>query len=166
VGGIVWYGYDDTYWTCYLPMYNAVTEIPEPFTNGDFQKFSWDNAWWVFNFVSNYANLKYSYMVKDMQEVQQRIERQFIAEQAEVDEKAKLLLAKDRSEAIEYLNKLTAERADYLLQEWTNLANYLLTKYNDGYIKNEKGHPEEVGYPQEWKRRVIDAEGERYRIRR
>ena len=166
VGGIVWYGYDDTYWTCYLPMYNAITEIPVPFTNGDFQNFSWDNAWWVFNFVSNYANLKYSYMVKDMQEVQQRIEKQFIAEQAEVDEKVKLLLERDRSEAIEYLNRLTAERADYLLQEWTNLANYLLTKYNDGYIKNEKGHPEEVGYPDEWKRKIIDAEGEKYRISR
>jgi len=164
VGGIVWYGYDDTYWTCYLPMYNSITEIPEPFTNGNFQQFSWDNAWWVFNFVSNYANLKYAYMVKDMQAVQMKLEQKFIADQDEVDEKAKQLLEIDKEQAINYLNGITAKRAAFMMQEWTSLANYLLTKYNDGYVKDEKGQPREAGYPEEWKDMIIESEGEKYII--
>ncbi len=37
----------------------ASTACPHSFTVGRIDKFSWDSAWWVFNFVANIANLKY-----------------------------------------------------------------------------------------------------------
>ena len=53
-----------------MPMYAGITRLPEAFTVGGINEFSWDSAWWVFNFVSNFANLKYSYMIGDIQAVQ------------------------------------------------------------------------------------------------
>ena len=56
IGGVYWYGWDDTYTTCYVPLYCCINDLPKSFTVGDLQKFSWDSAWWVFNFVSNLTN--------------------------------------------------------------------------------------------------------------
>ena len=63
VGGVFWYGLDDTYTSCYVPLYAGIDRVPHSFTVGNIEKFSWDSAWWVFNFVANIANLKYSMMV-------------------------------------------------------------------------------------------------------
>ena len=35
------------------------------------------------------------------------------------------------------------------------LAEHLITKYNDGYIKNDKGRAKTVSYKEEWFRKVI-----------
>ena len=64
VGGLTWYGLDDTWFTCYVPLYCGIEAIPESYATGGLSRFTWDSAWWVFNFVSNFANLKYSYMVR------------------------------------------------------------------------------------------------------
>ncbi|MDE7102349.1 MAG: C69 family dipeptidase, partial [Bacteroidales bacterium] len=42
VGGILWFGVDDTYFTCYTPMYCGITEIPECFRvgNGNMAEYS------------------------------------------------------------------------------------------------------------------------------
>jgi len=50
IGGLLWYGMDDTYTTCYVPLYCGINELPESFTAGTLRQFSWDSAWWVFNF--------------------------------------------------------------------------------------------------------------------
>jgi len=40
----------------------------------------------------------------------------------------------------------------------------LITKYNDGYVKDEKGHPHEKGYPDSWKNDVLNLEPEKFKI--
>ncbi len=51
-------------------------------------KFSWDSAWWVFNIVSNYAYLKYSYMMPEIRACQKDIESNFLALQPAVEKTA------------------------------------------------------------------------------
>ncbi|MEJ2722480.1 MAG: C69 family dipeptidase, partial [bacterium] len=82
IGGVLWYGVDDTYTTCYVPLYCGITEVPKSFRTGSLGEFSWDSAWWVFNFVANFANLKYSYMIKDIQAVQGDLESTFLSSSA------------------------------------------------------------------------------------
>ncbi|MCK4303605.1 MAG: C69 family dipeptidase, partial [Candidatus Eisenbacteria sp.] len=48
VGGVLWYGVDDTYFTCYVPLYCGIDAIPHSYTVGRRSCFSWDSAWWVF----------------------------------------------------------------------------------------------------------------------
>jgi len=161
IGGLVWFGVDDSYVTCYVPLANSITRIPEPFRTGDIRKFSWKSAWWVFNFVGNYANLRYQDMIVDIQAVQDSIENAYINEQASVDKKATALLNKNKSAGIEYMTKLAETRTENLMKRWIQLGQELITKYNDGYVKDEQGRPRAVNYPVQYRRNVTKCEPER-----
>jgi dipeptidase len=164
IGGVYWYGVDDTYTTCYMPLYCCIQALPEPFTVGDLQKFSWDSAWWVFNFVANIANLKYSYMVKDIQKVQAALEGQFLSLQP-VIEKIALELDKTDSELmVQYLTDYSVRQGENAVKHWIELGEYLLTKYNDGYVKDENGRPRGVGYPSEWLKEVLKSKPKQFKL--
>ncbi len=81
VGGLVWYGVDDSYTSCYLPFYCSIDAVPQSFTGGSIEKFSWDSAWWVFNFTANLAYTKYSYIMPEIRAAQHehRIEPALVA---------------------------------------------------------------------------------------
>src|SRR6056297_207175 len=65
IGGILWFGVDDAASTVYVPMYCGMTMVPETFAvgNGDLLTYSDDAAFWAFNFVSNFAYLRYNIMI-------------------------------------------------------------------------------------------------------
>ena len=54
IGGVFWFGVDDTYTTVYVPFYCGVTRVPKSWAAGtaDFGSFSRESAFWVFNFVA------------------------------------------------------------------------------------------------------------------
>jgi len=161
VGGICWFGVDDTYFTCYVPIFVGNTSMPEPFTIGDINRFSWDSMWWAFNFVSNFSNIKYSYMVKDMQEVQHRLESQMISQ---VDSITKATLNLSKEKQIEELTSFSNGWGEKVHKEWIALGEHLLTKYNDGYVKDENNRIEEVGYPDAWKDQINGLYPDKYKI--
>ena len=164
IGGINWYGVDDAYTTCFVPFYSGVTSVPEIYQAGDIRKFSWDSAWWVFNFVANFANLKYSYMVKDIQEVQSSIEDMVVASQPAV-EKAAVELYNTNPEIMKhYLTNFCNGHAEYVIKRWIELGENLITKYNDGYVKDENGRPRGVGYPESWLKRVVKERPKQFKL--
>ena len=164
IGGVYWYSVDDTYTNCYIPLYCGINDVPEAYRKGSMKKFSWDSAWWVFNFVSNFANLKYSYMVKDIQAVQQELENDFFAMQPAV-EKAALDLYKQSPElAVKYLTDYSVSQGNKTVKRWKELAENLIVKYNDGYVKDKDGKIQSVGYPQEWLRDVIKLRGDHFKL--
>ncbi|MCD6115840.1 C69 family dipeptidase [bacterium] len=159
VGGVLWYGMDDTYTTCYIPLYCRIDALPEAFTVGSMRKFSFDSAWWAFNFVANIANLKYSYMIKDIQKVQSELENNFFELQPAV-EKTALELSKKNPELMKkYLTDYSVMHGQEVVRRWEQLGKDLIVKYNDGYVKNEKGGINSVGYPEQWLKRVIKSRG-------
>jgi dipeptidase len=164
IGGVYWYGVDDTYTTCYFPLYCCIQDLPKSFTVGDLQKFSWDSAWWVFNFVANYANLKYSYMVKDIQKVQQALEGQFLSLQPTVEKVALELHKTDPKLMAQYLTDYSVSQGEEVVRRWIELGEFLLTKYNDGYVKDERGRPQGVGYPSEWLKKVLESRPEQFKL--
>ena len=164
VGGVFWYGWDDTYTTVYVPFYCGITAIPESYTKGSLQKFSWDSPWWVFNFVANIANLKYSYMIKDIQKVQKELEDNFFALQPAVEKVAVDLVRKNPALAKQFLTDYSVGHANQVVRRWRELGEFLLTKYNDGYVKDEKGRPRAVGYPEEWLRDVLRLRGDHFKL--
>ncbi len=164
VGGVLWYGVDDSYVSCYAPLYCGINKVPAAFATGDIKKYSRQSAWWVFNFVSNYINLRYSYMIKDLQAVQTELEDKFIAEDKIITETASDLFKKSEKKAIAYLTDYSLKQTDYMIKRWIELGEALITKYNDGYIKDENGVPKAVGYPDEWKKRVIDENPDKHKL--
>lgn len=165
VGGVLWYGVDDTYTTCYIPLYCGIDAVPESYTVGSLDKFSWDSAWWVFNFVANYANVRYSDMLPDIQAVQSDLEGTFLALQPAVDRTAVELGRSDPELMTRYLTDYCVSHGELVVKRWRELAEHLLTKYNDGYVKDEKGSPQEVGYPETWLRKVLSARPQQFRLK-
>jgi len=164
VGGIYWYGVDDTYFTVYVPLYCGIDDVPESFTVGSLQKFSWESAWWVFNFVANFANLKYSHMIHDIQAVQSDLEGMFLALQPSVEKTAIELAESNPKLMTRYLTDYSVSQGEMVVKRWRELGEYLLTKYNDGYIKDEEGEPQEMGYPESWLRKVLQSRPDQFRL--
>jgi dipeptidase len=160
IGGVVWYGVDDSYFTCYSPVYACVDSIPPCFSKGNIVEFTMESVFWVFNLVSNYTNTKYSYIVKDVQREQTRIENHFFAKQDSIEQAAYAIHKMDSLYTIGYLTDYSFNQMEYVFEEWTKLSAGILSKYNDGYIKNERGRPENAGYPKAWKDEVMkDGKG-------
>lgn len=165
IGGVYWYGVDDTYTTCYVPLYCGIDAIPESYAIGTLQAFSWDSAWWVFNFVANYANLRYSDMVSDIQAVQRDLEGTFVALQPAVEKTAVVLSESDPKLMTRYLTDYSVSHAELVVSRWRELAEHLVTKYNDGFVKDEKGRPREAGYSKGWLQSVLDTRPEQFRLK-
>ena len=171
VGGVIWFGVDDTYSTVYCPMYCGITEIPLCFRqgNGDLLTYSETSAFWLFNRVSNFVYSRYSDMIKDLQQVQNRLEESYIHDVGKFDQRA----AKSNGEALErQLNDFSGRAAARMMKEWNDLDHYLLVKYMDGNIKKEKGErfertpygmavpPQQPAYRPEWLRMIVNDHGD------
>jgi len=162
IGGVYWYGLDDTYTSVYVPLYAGIERVPLSFTRGSLDQFSWDSAWWVFNFVANIANLKYSYMIKDIQAVQSELEGRFLAMQPVVEKAALELADSDPGLMREYLTQYSVSAGEEVVRRWTELGEFLLTKYNDGYVAGDDEETVERGYPEDWLREVVRARPEQF----
>jgi dipeptidase len=165
VGGILWYGLDDTYTTCYMPFYCSIDSLPPAYTRGSLQEFSWDSAWWIFNLVANYACLKYSYMAPEIVAVQQELEGRFLDLQPSVEKTALDLAGEDPALMKRYLTDYSISQAELVMKRWQDLAGHLITKYNDGYVKDADGRPQDAGYPETWLREVQQARPDWFRLR-
>ncbi|MGB9701975.1 MAG: dipeptidase [Candidatus Kapaibacteriota bacterium] len=159
IGGILWYGVDDTYSNVYIPLYCSITQPPKPFVGGSIAELDLTKGFWVFNLVANLAYTKYSYIIKDIQEVQSRLENKFFEFQPAIENTAKELYKENKSLAIEYLTDYSCSQSQIVVDEWLNLWKRLVVKYNDGYINDvtiEHGrHPKGVGYGDEFFNQAI-----------
>lgn len=155
IGGINWYGLDNPYTNVFVPFYTSISELPISYTTGSLQQFSRDSAWWAFNFVANYANLRFSYMIKDIQKVQSEIENLEFELQPIVETTARSLLKKDPEMVAKYLTSYCVGNAESAVKKWWELGDFLITKYNDGYIQEKPGRAKETGYPEMWLKKEV-----------
>jgi dipeptidase len=168
LGGLLWFGVDDTYSTVYVPLYSGIQDVPRPFAagSGSLHQFSWDSAFWVFNAVANFAYSRYSDMIVDIRKEQGQLEGAFLARQAPVEEAALALYRQSPELARKYLSEYSAAQTQYAMTEWKKLFAQLLVKYMDGNVKDEKGKVTHPGYPKDWYQRIIRDSGDYYRNRR
>lgn len=179
IGGIIWFGVDDTYSTCYVPIYCGINHTPEPFAvgNGDLLTYSETSAFWLFNKVSNFTYLRYNSMIKHVVEVQQELEKGFVEMVPAIDQAALKFWNEGKKEkAIEVLNNYSAQATHQTMARWNVLLNYLLVKYIDGNIKKEingqfertetgmPASPSQPGYPERWKRSVVNDTGTKLKV--
>jgi len=168
IGGIFWFSVDDTYSSVYVPIYCGVKTVPQSYAvgTGDFQHFTWDSAFWVFNFVSNYCYLRYSDMIQDVQKVQRELEGKFMADQPGIDEAALTLYKQSPQLAIDYLTEYSVNLGNSTVERWKKLGEFLIYKYLDGNVKNELGKVQHPGYPQSWYRKIVDETGDHFKMKK
>ncbi|MBT3301155.1 MAG: dipeptidase [Bacteroidetes bacterium] len=179
IGGIHWFSVDDANTTVYTPMYCGITKVPESYAvgNGDLLTFSWDAAFWVFNFVSNWTYSRYSYMIKDVRVKQQAFEKKYAELTPVIDNAAKTLYAQNPELAIEFITNYSVNTANNLVDDWRELGEFLLTKYIDGNIKKEKegmfertatgypAGPDQPGYPDWWLKKVVETSNGKFEVK-
>jgi dipeptidase len=173
VGGILWFGVDDTFYTVYTPMYCGMTAVPHSFAvgNGDIMTYSATSGFWTFNEVTNFVYSRASVMTPDLQAKQKELEQKYSTEIAEVDKTAAALYKKSPKKAIAYLTDYSVKAGDYTVSQWRELYKHLFTKYMDGNVKTrnepKEGHKytmpsvSQPGYPEEWYRRIVEDAGEK-----
>lgn len=147
IGGVLWFGPDTPHTTCYMPIYCGVTSVPESLQIMSRYEFSRDSAWWAFNFVEDWSNLAFSYMIEDIRALQQKFEGEFFAMQSAVEGAALALYERDPALGISYLTNYTGDAVNRVVSAWWDLADDLVAKYSDGYTDYSSGSK---GYPEEW----------------
>ncbi len=164
LGGIIWFGVDDTYSTCYCPMFCAIDSIPLCFRegNGSMSQYSPTSAFWLFNRVSNFCYLRYDSMIVDVRNMQKECEDYFISSV----EKLKSTTTPAQ------LTGLSHHLAEIMMESWNRLDQLLLTKYIDGNIKYVKDgqiettptgvvrFPQQPPYPDWFYRAIVNDHGE------
>jgi dipeptidase len=161
IGGVLWFGVDDTFSTVYVPQYAGNRAVPKSFAvgTGDFQTFTWDSAFWVFNFVSNWAYSRYSDMIQDVQKVQRELESEFLSRQPEVEKAALALWQQSPGLARDYLTAYSVEQGDRTTARWRKLGESLLVKYLDGNVRDEQGKVTHPNYSEAWRKRIAEEHG-------
>ena len=180
VGGILWFGVDDTYYTVYTPMYCGITSVPHSFAvgNGDIMTYSADAAFWVFNEVTNFVYSRANVMTPDLQAKQKELEHKYMAETADIDARAaELFNSTAKGAAKKGTDMITAysvNAGNNTVKEWRELYKFLFTKYMDGNVKTRRPVPEgykyiapevkQPGYPQEWLMRIVIDAGDKLKV--
>lgn len=161
VGGVLWFGVDDTFMTVYTPFYACMTEPPANFKQGvgSLGHFTWDSAFWVFNWVANFAYPKFSIIIDDIQKEQRRLEGLYLAEQSSVESTALALFKESEVQAKTFLTEYSHRRAQQTYDAWRRLGEHLLVKYMDGVKKDEYFKPVNIGYPDAFKQRMVEEAG-------
>lgn len=177
VGGIIWFGVDDTGSTVYTPFYCSISEVPVEFRvgNGDILTYSDNAAFWVFNRLAHFKYLFYNRVIGDIQRVQNELETGYQEQVKEIDAEAlEMLYHGEKDEAIALLTDFSSKAGANTVRRWIELDNYLLVKYLDSNVKQEEngefkrnGHgypakPQQPGYPDSWKKQVIEESGDRF----
>ncbi len=172
LGGVIWFGVDDTYSTVYCPIYCGVTQVPVCFEegNGSMSRYSETAAFWLFNRVSNFCYLRYDSMIVDVRQVQQELETDFVRD--ELAHVKRWAQEDNERRLVGELNRFSNDRAERMMRRWKELDQMLLMKYIDGNIKTvENGHIKttptgvvtgikQPPYPAWFYRQIVDDKGE------
>lgn len=120
IGGIIWFGVDDTNSTVYTPFYCSIDEVPVEFRqgNGDMLTYSDNAAFWVFNRLAHFKYLFYNRVIDDIIKVQNELENTYQKEVETIDKEALRLY------------DINPEEARVLLTEYSCNAGKTLS--NDG----------------------------------
>jgi dipeptidase len=171
IGGIFWFGVDDTYFTVYSPMYCGMTRVPESYAvgNGDMMTFSENSGFWVFNQLTNFAYSRTSVMIGEIQAKQDELENGYIAEIKNTDATAEALYKKSPKKAVKYITDYSVEAGNNTVAQWKEFYKFLFTKYVDGNVKEKRPVPpgykyytpkvSQPGYSEEWYRAIVKDAG-------
>ena len=177
IGGIIWWGVDDASGTVYMPMYASMTTIPHNFATGNGSMMEWSetSGFWVFNQVQNLAYTRYSDIHPEIEAIQQKLEKEFIAFTPAIDAAAEKLMATNEDMAVNFLTEYSNSVAERVFKTWKNLYAYLFVKYMDGNIKTDKEVPEgykyvtpevkQPGYSEDFYRKIIEETGDQFKVK-
>lgn len=104
-------------------------------------------------------------MKPEIQSVQSEIESNFLEFQPAVEKTALQFFKSNPNLMKRYLTDYSVTHAESVVKRWRELGEYLITKYNDGYVQDEDSRPREKGYPENWLRKVLKERPEQFKVK-
>lgn len=174
IGGVMWVGCDDANMVAYTPLYCSTTANPECFAEETADAFTFTprSAYWLSNAISNFVYPRYSQLFPELQTARDRLDDEFEALVQATDQEA-LTMSDDEARA--HLTAVSQRAAQTMMLCWRQLGARIIVKYNDmaekperdgEYVKTPGGDHVPVirpGYPQRYRRAIIQATGDRFR---
>jgi len=181
IGGIIWFGVDDTATSCLTPVYSSGNNAPTCFRdgNGSMIQYSDSSAFWLFNRIAQFAYLRYKDIAPEVRKTANEHENGAIKIVPDIDAQALRILKEsnnDTTKVKEYLTGWSEKFANRMFKTFRNLDEYLLVKYIDGNIKKQNpdgsfmnnGYnakippmPYQNGYPQKWYDAIAKDHGDK-----
>ena len=177
IGGIFWFSVDDAASTVYVPLYCGIKHAPKPFAEGNGSMMQWSetSAFWIFNQVSNLVYTRYDAIHPEVELIQQKLEKKYVAYTPVIDNAAKTLYAQDKDLGLQFITDYSVNTSVALVNSWTELYRYLFMKYLDGNVKpsdnyqlidngQNTGIPKVTfpGYSEEFYQLIIDESGDKF----
>lgn len=180
IGGVFWFGTDDTNTSVYMPFYCCMTEVPAELAPGDINTFSFDSNFWMTNWVANQAYNRYDLMIPDIRKVQGGLEKKFISSRADREKELGALIEKgDRDALVASVNQEGKQIAKEATDAYRELGKYLFVKFMDGnmkktdsdgnFIKSEYGlpvYPTFPGYDKRYYENIVKESGDHFKLKK
>ncbi len=180
VGGVLWFGTDDSATSPLTPFYCGITRVPweYDFDNGHLTQWA-ESSFWIQNRVTNFTYLRYNDMYPVVKEAMDKFESRCYAEQGAIDKAASELYNQSPELAREFLTNYSCNTAKELYNTWVELDKHLLIKFIDGNTKvqnpdgsfkdngenyNIPATPQTPGYSEAWKKMVVKDAGEKLKV--
>jgi len=140
VGGVIWWGNDDSGMVAYTPVYCCASRVPRCYNipEADAFHFSDQSAYWVCNWVSNMVYPRWSLLYPELRQVRDSLQASYFTHQPELERQALQLLTTDRDSAIAVLTQYGDRVGRQMVERWRDMAWHMIVKYNDGVIRQEE----------------------------
>lgn len=163
VGAILWFGPSSALATVFTPFIVGLSNIPKSFRSGHQSVFSRESAFWASCYVHNIANLKWSYMITDIQKKQNELETLSVALVAEIEQQQ---IDNNMNDMKLIIEEKLLKNAEQIVASLWYLADELMFKYADGFVNyhdddasSSESKSESVGYPTWWLEKVGYKDG-------
>ena len=119
---------------------------------------------------------RYSQMFPALKAVRDKLEKGYADNQARVEAEAEALYRTDRDAAVKFLNDYSIAKSNEMMDEWRQLATYLIVKFNDMAVKPEKdgkfertatgwgARPSRPGMSQAARKALIEQTGDKFEV--
>jgi dipeptidase len=118
----------------------------------------------VTNLVANLTYDRWSRIFPDVQKAQAEQEERLLKMQPVIEETAAKLVAADPALAKSFLTNYSVSTAEALFRRWQELAQEIIAKNIDGYVKVPNARSRADGYSEEWLRHVVESRPEQFKL--
>ncbi|MFC2158176.1 dipeptidase [Acidobacteriota bacterium] len=157
IGGVIWlaYGAQDT--ACYMPLYNAITDLPESFKIGDHFEFNRKAARWAFDYVDFHTQVAYSLAIEDVNKALAKWEDGAIAKTPVIEKLALELYNEDPQQAGAFLTDYCINNANQVVDAWWKLGDDIMVKYKHMWIYDTQERKTiKIEYPEWWRKALVE----------
>jgi dipeptidase len=150
---VSWIALDAPAESVFVPL--AVARIPSMYEAYNAAVFNMDgDAWQIYNLVAEYANIKYCYMIKDINQAQDKNEKTGFELVAELQAGLTRIAPDKPTETLKKFSDALNRHALTVHGNWKKLFEQLVVRYNQGEVLDtsdpSKPVMTKVDYPESW----------------